>query len=172
MSKNIKLPSEIKNIKFISYPGYNSMIIQGKFGNKIFNFPSYFLISIVGDSLLISTKSVQNTNKEIQTNFGTLYSNLLSIITGISTGFTCKLSIVGVGYKIEIPEKDKIKITIGYTKPVSIQIPNNIKIKVINNTTIEGWSTSKQELTNFFNQVRLIKPASKDKYTNKGFEIS
>lgn len=64
-----------------------------------------------------------------------------------------------------------LKCTIGYSHPVYIKIPFNIQYKQINSNSLELYSDSLQDLTQFINKIIQIKPAYKDKYKNKGFQI-
>ena len=57
------------------------------------------------------------------------------MITGVSIGFSTQLEMVGVGYKAEILENkeelDSLILKLGFSHPVKLAIPRNIKISVI-----------------------------------------
>lgn len=119
----------------------------------------------------VSLKIDSNNNLEI--NYwdkalkGTLISNIKQSING---PYEQTLKLEGVGYKLELIE-NSIKCTLGFSHPVIINIPSNIKIELINNKEMKGISNSLQDLTNFIQKIYQIKPAYKDKYKNKGFKL-
>jgi large subunit ribosomal protein L6 len=61
------------------------------------------------------------------------------MIRGVSEGFVKKLEIQGVGFKAAV-QGQKVNMVLGYSHPISYQIPDQIKVTVEENTklTIEG----------------------------------
>lgn len=73
-----------------------------------------------------------------------LYSVLLkNMISGVSTGFSKKLELTGIGYRAEL-RKDKLVVTVGYSHPIVFTPPDNIKIDVPKDDTIVVSGIDKQ----------------------------
>jgi large subunit ribosomal protein L6 len=62
-----------------------------------------------------------------------------NMVRGVSEGFVKKLEINGVGFKAAVQGK-KVNLSLGYSHPVNYDIPEQISVKVEDNTklTIEG----------------------------------
>jgi ribosomal protein L6P/L9E len=96
-----------------------------------------------------------------------------SVMIGKAQGYMLRLALKGVGYRFERDTKENTFILhIGLTHPKRVSLPETIVCKLLkNNTILEGKCDNFQELTNNLNRIRLIKPASKDKYSGKGFYL-
>lgn len=174
-----------------SSPPYNNLLNKSEKKKiiKYINFPSNFnlniinngqdkqlIINIISKNLFNSNSNQKNNLKFEQAFFGTLNSFITQMISGSKQLFNKTLLLNGVGYKLEIElnhdlEIHILKCTIGYSHPIYIKIPFNIQYKQINSNSIEFYSDSLQDLTQFINKIIQIKPAYKDKYKNKGFQI-
>ena len=72
-----------------------------------------------------------------------LYRTLVAnMITGVSTGFSKTLELVGTGYRVEPKGKDAIQLEVGYSHKVLFPLPKGITAKVGEKNlrvTIEGY---------------------------------
>jgi large subunit ribosomal protein L6 len=61
------------------------------------------------------------------------------MVTGVSTGFGKKLSIIGVGYRASVKGRT-LDLSLGYSHPIAYPIPDGVDIAVDkqNNITITG----------------------------------
>ncbi|MBI3651028.1 MAG: 50S ribosomal protein L6 [Acidobacteria bacterium] len=50
-------------------------------------------------------------------------------VTGVTTGFTKQLDIVGVGYKVEA-QKNRVIFNLGYSHPIEFPLPKGVEVKV------------------------------------------
>jgi len=63
-------------------------------------------------------------------------------VTGVTTGFTRQLDIVGVGYKVEL-QKNRVIFNLGYSHPIEFPLPQGIDVKVEKvNKTIPQYQTT------------------------------
>ena len=61
--------------------------------------------------------------------FHGLYRSLVNnLVVGVSTGFKAELELVGVGYRVQ-NQGNLIEFTLGYTHPIFIQLPPQIKVE-------------------------------------------
>jgi len=57
-----------------------------------------------------------------------LYRSLLAnMVTGVSEGFTSKLEIIGVGYRVANTD-NLLELTLGYSHPIYFVIPSELKL--------------------------------------------
>lgn len=86
-------------------------------------------------------------------------------ITGVSTGFTRELDIVGIGYRCDV--KGRIaSFTLGYSHPIEFFLPEGIDMKVDKQTHIVLTGTDKQAIGQVAANMRALRPP--DPYKNKG----
>jgi len=83
-----------------------------------------------------------------------LYRTLINnMILGVSEQFDLTLVLKGVGYRATVQGKEII-LSLGYSHPVNIQIPADISVEVIKNTTINLKSCNKELLGLFAANIR------------------
>jgi large subunit ribosomal protein L6 len=92
----------------------------------------------------------------------TLLSNM---VTGLSTGFTRKLEVIGVGYRAVVEGKN-LTMQLGYSHPVIIEIPKDTTVEVGKNNVITVTGVDKQELGDFCSFIRAKRPP--EVYKGKG----
>ena len=75
------------------------------------------------------------------------------MVIGVSEQFELTLILKGVGYRAIIQGKE-IVLSLGYSHPVVIEIPELISVEVIQNTTINLKSCDKEVLGLFAANIR------------------
>lgn len=89
---------------------------------------------------------------------GTIRARVSNAVTGVATGFTRQLDIVGLGFKAEV-QGDKLNLALGFTHPVVFQIPKGIAIKVepkTNRLTVTG--VNKDVVGQVAAEIRSLRP--------------
>jgi len=86
-------------------------------------------------------------------------------VTGVSTGFTKELDIVGIGYRADV--KGQIAtFTLGYSHPIEVLLPDGVELKVDKQTHLVLSSFDKQLLGQVAANIRALRKP--DPYKNKG----
>jgi large subunit ribosomal protein L6 len=86
-------------------------------------------------------------------------------VTGVSTGFTRELDIVGTGYRADV--KGKVAtFSLGYSHPIEFILPSSVDMKVDKQTHVVLSGHDRQELGHVAAQIRALRPP--DPYKNKG----
>jgi large subunit ribosomal protein L6 len=127
------------------------------------NLPNYIDINLLKDSI-----SLQSSNKVM---WGTSRNLIQQAITGVSTGFTKKLELVGIGYKLSL-SNNSLTFYIGKSHPVIIPVIDNVKINVLSPTSFLASSPYINILSTFLHSIKLIKPTYNDHYKGKGIKIT
>ena len=111
--------------------------------------------------------TLENTSDSKEANMlhGTMNANLKNLIKGVKEGFSKGLEIIGVGYKFGV-SGNKLTINAGYSHPVIMEIPNEVKVEVVSNTEITLSSANKVLLGEFAANVRKVRPP--EPYKGKG----
>lgn len=97
-----------------------------------------------------------------------LYSVLLrNMISGVSSGFSKKLELVGIGYRAEM-RKNFLFLTLGYSHPIVFNPPEGIKIEVPSDSSIIISGIDKQLVGQVAAKIRSFKRP--EPYKGKGIK--
>jgi large subunit ribosomal protein L6 len=86
-------------------------------------------------------------------------------ITGVSTGWTRELDIVGIGYRADVKGRI-VSFTLGYSHPIEYLLPEGIDCKVDKQTHLTISGADRQALGQVAANMRALRPP--DPYKNKG----
>jgi large subunit ribosomal protein L6 len=75
------------------------------------------------------------------------------MVIGVSEQFQLTLILKGVGYRAAVQGK-QVVLNLGYSHPVTIDIPEQISVEVVKNTTINIKSCDKELLGLFAANIR------------------
>jgi large subunit ribosomal protein L6 len=98
---------------------------------------------------------------------GLLRALLANAVTGVSTGFTRQLDIVGVGYRAEVKER-QIHFALGYSHPVVFPIPETIAVEIDKNYRITVSGADRQQVGQVAAEIRRLRKP--DPYKGKGIK--
>lgn len=116
---------------------------------------------------IIFTRS--NESKEAKALHGLYRAMVQNAVQGISKGFTRNLELHGVGYRANVAGK-KLELSLGYSHPVSFQIPDGIEVKVEKQTNISITGASRELVGQVAAKVRSFRPP--EPYLGKGIRYS
>jgi len=86
-------------------------------------------------------------------------------LTGVSTGFTRKLEITGVGYRAEAKGQD-VNLTLGFSHPIVYQLPAGVKAAVDKQVSITLTGANRQLVGEVAAGIRKLRPP--EPYKGKG----
>jgi len=149
MSRIGKLPINIPENVNVNYN--NSEIeVKGKFGTLQIQIPDTIQIQQDESSIKVNVKNEARNLRSLHGLYRTLINNM---IIGVSEQFQKTLILKGVGYRAAIQGKE-IVLSLGYSHPVKMTIPDDISVEVIQNTTINLKSCDKEKLGLFTSTIR------------------
>jgi large subunit ribosomal protein L6 len=96
---------------------------------------------------------------------GLTRSLVANMVEGVTTGFTKRLEIQGVGYRAVLKGKD-LELALGYSHPVPIKAPDGIEFEVPQPTRIVVKGNSKQLVGETAANIRKQRPP--EPYKGKG----
>jgi large subunit ribosomal protein L6 len=91
-------------------------------------------------------------------------------VTGVSTGFTEELDIVGIGYRAEAKTPGLVSFTLGYSHPIEVMLPKGIECKVDKQTHVVLTGIDKQALGQVAADIRMLRPP--EPYKQKGIRYT
>ena len=144
----------------------NVVTVKGPLGELTQQFASVLTIAKEGDTLTVTRPNDEKENRALHGLTRTLLNNM---VVGVKDGFSKKLEIVGVGYRVE-KQGAKLVLGLGYSHPVIFEEENGVKFEVPDNTTIIVKGIDKQAVGQMAAVIRSKRPP--EPYLGKGIKYS
>src|SRR5690348_12015757 len=140
--------------------------VEGPKGKLNFELPRRTSLKVDGGNIVVSREGDDAQAKALHGLSRALVNNM---VKGVSEGFVKKLEIQGVGFKAAVQGK-VVNMALGYSHPINYPIPDQISVKVEENTklTIEG--ASKELVDKVASELRSYYPP--EPYKGKGVRYS
>jgi large subunit ribosomal protein L6 len=153
----------------ISLPGgtevtINEDLIVAKGPNGQLTMNKHPLVSINQEDGWLNVAANDETT-QARAMSGTTRALLSNIVTGVSTGFEKKLSIIGVGYRAQVQGKN-LNLSLGFSHPVNYPIPEGITIEAPSQTELVVKGADKQKVGQVAAEIRQFRPP--EPYKGKG----
>jgi large subunit ribosomal protein L6 len=161
MSRIGKLPIIVPKNVDVNYNG-GEISVKGKFGALSTTLPDVIAISQENDKLKVSLRDENKKGSALHGLYRTLINNM---IVGVSEQFDLTLILKGVGYRAAVEAKE-IVLSLGYSHPVKIPIPEEISVEIVKNTTVILKSCDKELLGLFASNIRAWREP--EPYKGKG----
>jgi large subunit ribosomal protein L6 len=165
MSRIAKAPVNIPSGVDIKLEG-NNMTVKGNKGQLSFDFNSAISVEIVDNVLSVQWN---RDDKNATAQAGTARAIVSNMVTGVSTGFERKLTLVGVGYRAQA--KDNIlSLSLGFSHPVDFQVPAGVTVETPTQTEIVIRGSDKQQVGQVAAKIRAYRPP--EPYKGKGVKYA
>jgi large subunit ribosomal protein L6 len=126
------------------------------------------LVAIEQDAAEIRFKAV-NDSKQASALAGTTRALVNNMVTGVSQGFEKKLTIIGVGYRVQA-QGQRLNLTLGFSHPVVYMLPEGVKAETPSQTEIVLTGADKQKVGQVAAEIRAFRPP--EPYKGKGIRYS
>jgi large subunit ribosomal protein L6 len=140
----------------------SDITVKGKFGTLQTKVPKVIFITQDGSQLKVIIKEQTRNVRALHGLYRTLINNM---VVGVSEQFDLTLILKGVGYRATV-QGEEIVLSLGYSHPVKINIPKEISVEVVQNTTINLKSCDKALLGLFAANIRAWRQP--EPYKGKG----
>lgn len=162
MSRIGKLPIAIPSGVTITIEPDEITVAGGKGTLKQFTMPG-ITVTQEGGELLVTRA---NDEPKIRAKHGLMRALINNMVQGVSTGFSKKLEINGVGYRVATQGAD-LKLNLGFSHDVIFNLPTGVTAAVEQNTiTVSG--ISKQQVGQVAAEIRALKKP--EPYKGKGIK--
>ena len=113
-------------------------------------------------AILVSRPDDERRSRSLHGLSRTLVANL---ITGVTEGYTTKMEIFGVGYRVQ-QKGSNLEFALGYSHPVMIEAPEGITFAVESPTKFSVSGIDKQKVGQISSNIRRLRRP--DPYKGKG----
>ena len=103
----------------------NTVLVEGPKGKVVALIPQGISLVKRDNELLVERQN------DSQAGFHGLARALVyNAVTGVTTGWTKELDIVGIGYRAELKGKAMVVFTLGYSHPIEFPLPTGIDVTI------------------------------------------
>mgnify|MGYP003332969501 FL=1 len=164
MSRIGKMPVAIPSGVEVNLSGQN-ISIKGPKGTLTHNFPELIKVVKEESSVVVNRVNDERAAKSLHGLSRTIVSNM---ITGVTQGYSKKIVITGVGYKVALKGKD-LEFALGYSHPVLFPAPTGITYSVESPTEFTISGVDKQLVGETAAKIQKLRKS--DPYKGKGLHL-
>jgi large subunit ribosomal protein L6 len=113
-------------------------------------------------AIVVTRPDDERHNRSLHGLSRTLVSNL---VTGVTQGYTIKMEIFGVGYRVQL-KGSNLEFALGYSHPVLVQAPEGVTFAVESPTKFSISGIDKQKVGQIAANIRRLRRS--DPYKGKG----
>ncbi len=140
-----------------------TITVKGGKGTLTRTLPGSISVREEGSTLVVERPNEERSSKALHGLTRTLVSNM---VTGVSTGFTKELEIIGVGYRAIAQGSNKIELALGFSHPVFVDAPQGIEFEVPTATRLIVKGIDKEQVGQVAANIRKIRKP--EPYKGKG----
>ena len=144
----------------------NAVTVKGPKGELTQSFATCLEIKQEGAEVVVTRSSDE---KEVRALHGLTRAIISNMVVGVTNGFSKKLEIVGVGYKVEKSGK-KMTLSLGHSHPIYVEETDGITFDVPDANTIIVNGIDKQVVGQVAAQIRSYRKP--EPYHGKGVKYS
>ena len=125
--------------------------------------PEGITLSQEGDVVSVDRASEETSQKALHGLTRTLVANM---VTGVTTGWTKELEIIGVGYRAAAAGADAIDLALGFSHPVKFTAPTGVTFEVPTPTRVIVKGPDKEVVGQVAASIRKLRKP--EPYKGKG----
>ena len=142
--------------------GKNDITVKGSKGTLNAQIHPTVPVAVENGQIVVS---MDKSNQDQVALAGTTRANIANMVTGVSTGYEKKLTLVGVGYRAQA-QGQKLSLSLGFSHPVDYMAPAGITIETPSQTEILVKGCDKQAIGQVAANIRAYRPP--EPYKGKG----
>lgn len=162
MSRIGKIPVTVPSGVEVTIDGQD-VAVKGPKGNLALTIAEPISIAKGEDGALLVTRP--NDERRSRALHGLSRTLVANLITGVTQGYTTKMEIHGVGYRVALKGQD-LEFSLGYSHPVLIEAPEGISFAVESPTKFSISGIDKQKVGQIAANIRRLRKS--DPYKGKG----
>ena len=137
--------------------------VKGPQGQLERDLPGEITVRQEDATLIVERPDDERQNRALH---GLTRSLVANMVTGVSTGFTKELEIVGVGYRATAQGPSKLEFALGFSHPVPVEAPPGITFEVPAPTRVIVRGIDKELVGQVAANIRKIRKP--EPYKGKG----
>ncbi|MDP4210368.1 MAG: 50S ribosomal protein L6 [Bacteroidota bacterium] len=127
MSRIGKLPIAIPDKVTVTVGNDNVVTVKGPLGVLSQKVDPDITVSVQEKEVVITRPTEQKRHKSLHGLYRSLINNM---VVGVSTGYTVKQELVGVGYRAEA-KGQLLELSLGYSHDIVMQLPTEVKVETV-----------------------------------------
>ena len=140
----------------------NTVTVKGPLGTLTEKFAKILEIKCEGGVITVTRP---NDEKEVRALHGLTRTLINNLVEGVTKGYSKKLEIVGVGYRVA-KEGKKLNLNLGHSHPIYVEEVGDVTFEVPSQTEIIVKGINKQNVGQIAAQIREKRPP--EPYHGKG----
>ncbi|KAI9750405.1 MAG: hypothetical protein M4579_006486 [Chaenotheca gracillima] len=155
--------------------------IEGPLGALSMQIPTFLKVALDPATNVAKITALDEKDRKQKALWGTTRSYLQSHILGVSEGHAAILRLVGVGYRAtlessavtvspEYPGQQFVSLKLGYTHPIELGVPKNVKVSIPQPTRILVEGIEKEVVNQFAAEIRAWRKP--EPYKGKGIFVN
>jgi large subunit ribosomal protein L6 len=166
MSRVGKAPVVIAGGVQVTISPANEVVVKGSKSSMKVSMRPEVSAKVEGNKVVLTRKDDSSEARALHGLYRALIQNAM---TGVTSGFSKSLDLVGVGYRAAVSGK-KLELSLGYSHPIHFQIPEGIEIKVDKQTNISVNGASRELVGQVAAKIRGFRPP--EPYLGKGVKYT
>ncbi len=143
--------------------GKDQVAVKGPKGELKRALPTGITVAVEGAAINVQRA---DDSRENRAKHGMVRALVANMVKGVTDGFERRLEINGVGYRADVAGQ-KLNMALGFSHPVSFELPKGIAAKVDKNLVILS-GIDKEMLGETASKIRAIRPP--EPYKGKGIK--
>ena len=161
MSRIGKAPVALPSGVSVAIDGQN-VEVKGPKGTLSQVIPAPISVAQEDNEIIVSRPDDHRKNRSLHGLSRSLVNNM---VVGVTDGYTVKMEIFGVGYRVQAKGQN-LEFSLGYSHPVLIEAPEGITFAVDGNTKFSIAGIDKQQVGQISANIRRLR--KDDPYKGKG----
>lgn len=163
MSRVGRLAIAIPEGVTISIDDTNHVSVKGPKGSLDFAFHEDMKVVASDNEISVTRPSDSLRHRALH---GTTRALINNMVKGVTEGYVKILDIKGVGYRASLQGSKTLVVSVGYSNPVEVEIPEGLTVELPINTEIQIRGIDKQAVGEFAANIRKIR--APEPYQGKG----
>jgi len=163
MSRIGRLPITISDDVNVKIDG-GRVLVKGSKGELTLNVKGNIEVTIEDNKVIVKRLNESRQNRAYHGLYRSLIANM---VEGVEKGFLKELEMSGVGYKAKMNGKILV-LQVGYSHSVKYDIPEDVEVKVLQETKITVFGIDKELVGQVAARIRKVKPC--EPYKGKGIK--
>ncbi len=170
MSRIGILPIDIPAGVSIEVSEDNLVTVKGPKGELKQQVDKNITVKVEENQLSVSRSTEEKDHKAKHGLYRSLISNM---VLGVFKGYTIQQELVGVGYRADVKNGNRLELSLGYSHDIYIQMPDEVKVEAKTerrqNPIITLTSIDKQLIGQVAAKIRSLRPP--EPYKGKGIKF-
>lgn len=166
MSRIGRMPITVPAGVDVKIESDNTVTVKGPLGTLTENYSKILEIKCEGGVITVSRPDDEKETRAIHGLTRTLIANM---VEGVTKGYSKKLEIVGVGYKVA-KEGKKLNLSLGFSHPIYVDETADVTFEVPGPNEIIVKGISKQNVGQIAAEIRSKRPP--EPYHGKGVKYA